>query len=256
MADLLEETDVPKSNCEIPDCQRLASDKGLCNMHRQRVRKTGSPDLKPRAPKLCVLDGCDRKRLAHGLCSLHYQRDKRKGTYELVPPEVRICSEPDCDTVMKAAGLCQKHYTRQWRVGARVNKPAAGMAFREERWSDFIEIVRSRCEIPESGCWAWPGAGRYGYGSIHISTGPNKSRVQTIHRAMMQAVLEGRDISGKVVHHKCANRICCNPEHLQLVTNLDNTAEMLERNHMLKRIDELTKALAEVAPAHPLLVVA
>lgn len=41
------------------------------------------------------------------------------------------------------------------------------------------------------------------------------------------------------MHHKCANRACINPKHLQAVTAESNTAEMLERNFLQARIREL-----------------
>ncbi|MFJ7227694.1 HNH endonuclease [Streptomyces sp. NPDC098090] len=44
---------------------------------------------------------------------------------------------------------------------------------------------------------------------------------------------------GFPVHHRCAKPACFNPDHLQLVTQRENVAEMLERNAYIKRIEEL-----------------
>jgi hypothetical protein len=48
---------------------------------------------------------------------------------------------------------------------------------------------------------------------------------------------------GTVVHHICSNKVCVNPKHLQAVTPQENTAEMLERTSMQKRIAELESRL-------------
>ena len=46
------------------------------------------------------------------------------------------------------------------------------------------------------------------------------------------------------VHHKCANRACCNPEHLELATNRENVAEMFARKAYEARIAELEEEVA------------
>ncbi|MFE3579422.1 HNH endonuclease [Streptomyces vinaceus] len=51
---------------------------------------------------------------------------------------------------------------------------------------------------------------------------------------------------GDVVHHKCSNRSCINPEHLQVVTASENTAEMLERNTYLRRIRQRDVRIEEL----------
>lgn len=58
--------------------------------------------------------------------------------------------------------------------------------------------------------------------------------------------------SHKPVHHKCAEPLCFNPIHLQVVQPHENTAEMLERRYYLQRIADLETALRLVAPSHPL----
>ncbi|WP_149030425.1 hypothetical protein [Kitasatospora sp. MBT66] len=48
------------------------------------------------------------------------------------------------------------------------------------------------------------------------------------------------------IHHKCAVRACVNPLHLQAVTPVENTAEMLERKALKARIAELEAELARL----------
>jgi hypothetical protein len=72
---------------------------------------------------------------------------------------------------------------------------------------------------PNSGCWLWLGAvdGK-GYGRIKI-TGSRKN--YPVHRMLFE--LSNGSISPElVVDHKCRVRCCCNPQHLEAVTNKTN----------------------------------
>lgn len=101
---------------------------------------------------------------------------------------------------------------------------------------------------PITGCWVWAGTKDVdGYGVVLI-----KSRPQRVHRVSKTASL-GMDISDSLVHHACANRSCCNPEHLQTVDDFSNRSEMYERNNYIKRIAALEEALREKDPGNPLL---
>lgn len=50
--------------------------------------------------------------------------------------------------------------------------------------------------------------------------------------------LKVRDIKGKIVRHKCDNRACINPLHLELGTQLDNVRDMIERGRFAYREGE------------------
>lgn len=41
------------------------------------------------------------------------------------------------------------------------------------------------------------------------------------------------------IHHKCANKLCVNPSHLEIVDRAQNNGEMLERRWYRGRIDYL-----------------
>lgn len=68
-----------------------------------------------------------------------------------------------------------------------------------------------------------------------------------VHRRVMEAVL-GRKLQSRheVVHHICANRACVNPEHLQLTSQRENMAEMMQRQYYLARITQLEAQIAEM----------
>lgn len=61
--------------CSVTDCAKLASNKGLCGMHAQRLKRRGTTDEPPRRKRgVCSLDGCGRSHIARGFCGPHYRR--------------------------------------------------------------------------------------------------------------------------------------------------------------------------------------
>jgi hypothetical protein len=71
---------------------------------------------------------------------------------------------------------------------------------------------------PNTGCWLWLGAdnGR-GYGRVCID-----GRTMYAHRVTFER-LRGPIPDGMQLDHLCRMRGCCNPAHLQPVTNAENT---------------------------------
>jgi hypothetical protein len=63
-----------------------------------------------------------------------------------------------------------------------------------------------------------------GYPTIKI----NKQRIP-MHRYMYEQH-KGKIPDGMIVRHKCDNRLCINPEHLEIGTHADNVRDRVERN--------------------------
>lgn len=103
--------------CWAPSCDRTRSSReGLCFMHRQRLKRTGS--LEKRPPRPCDISSCDQNAVAKGLCQRHY--DLARGSARRSAAE---CSEEGCGSPVKARGLCRLHYSKRQRMGQLSTAP-------------------------------------------------------------------------------------------------------------------------------------
>lgn len=67
--------------CSVTECPKVASNKGLCGKHAQRLRRRGTTDAPPQRRRRgnCSLDDCDRAHVARGYCGPHYRRFMANG---------------------------------------------------------------------------------------------------------------------------------------------------------------------------------
>jgi len=76
-------------------------------------------------------------------------------------------------------------------------------------WSSFV--VRD-------GCWVWiRGCVKGGYG--HISIGGKTRRTHRVAYELVYGVILTPD---QFLHHKCRNKSCVNPDHLEITNQLDH----------------------------------
>ena len=94
---------------------------------------------------------------------------------------------------------------RDWAASRPQNRP-------QPIW---LRLLRHRQIDAETGCWNWTGRKLpNGYGRIG-------ERGYT-HRVVYEAIY-GAIPAGLVIDHLCRNRACFNPDHLEVVTQRENT---------------------------------
>jgi len=74
-------------------------------------------------------------------------------------------------------------------------------------------------------CWPWTGAAysKTGYGAFRLN-----GTTVAANRAVLMLV-SGIDMTGLVARHKCDNRICVNPNHLEAGSHLENMQDAVQR---------------------------
>lgn len=93
-----------------------------------------------------------------------------------------------------------------------------------ERCVKLANRIISNCSVEDRGfqtpCWEWQGGhvqstgGKYGRISVDSS-------MELTHRVIWSC-FHGFIPRKKQIDHLCKNTICCNPDHLELVTNRQN----------------------------------
>jgi len=116
------------------------------------------------------------------------------------------CEVVDCDRERRGHGAyCNKHRQVVRKHGDPMYRRYAGLATRMEQ---FIDRTGE--------CWVWTGVLSAGYGQIW-----DKGRMRLVHRLMYELMV-GPIPDGLVIDHLCRNPRCCNPAHIEPVTQKVN----------------------------------
>lgn len=193
------------------------------------------------APRTCDVADCDRPRHGHGLCQHHYDKQRvtrclqpgcteptargRRGTCTTHSGATGDCSVDGCARAAHCRHLCITHYHRFLDHGT-VELPARVSAFDAplaDRFHQFVKV------LGDDDCWPWRGSiNPNGYGQLNGLTPDRRKTTFRAHRVAYE-VYVGAIPDGLTIDHLCFHRWCCNPAHLEPVTQAENNRRASER---------------------------
>jgi hypothetical protein len=124
--------------------------------------------------------------------------------------------------------------------GAPVASPAGGPVLHQYvQWRGLTIHLRWTVD-PATGCHIWAGALSHGYGAV----GTNRHGVFRAHRVAYE-VTNGPIPDGLQFDHRCRNRACISPAHLEPVTNAENTRRGAKAKLTWAKVDEIRRLYAQ-----------
>jgi hypothetical protein len=135
-----------------------------------------------------------------------------------------ICQIEDCDKDSYCRGRCGPHYRLLLLEGERLFRRATASI--EERF--WCKVDKSG-PVPVHGvvpgrCWQWIGGTvNRGYGQFQAE---NMRRTQA-HRYAWET-LRGQIPDLLTIDHLCRNRLCVNPDHMEVVTRAENVLRAVD----------------------------
>jgi hypothetical protein len=178
-----------KRTCKLPNCQNVHEALGYCKKHYRAYKKWGDP--------LTVKTSSTQ--FTKGHTPINYSGNTK-------------CSIDGCDRPHRGKGMCQVHYMRAYHHNDPLYRPSRMRGSAKDRLDNMTDLDL------ETGCLVWRGAvDKRGYGRITDDTGWR----DMAHRLSYKLNV-GEIPRGLVIHHKCYNTRCVNPEHLEPTTHNDN----------------------------------
>ena len=125
-----------------------------------------------------------------------------------------MCRGPVCNEKAVAKSLCSAHYKQMQRDG--VMHVIDKSKLPEDKFWKHIKKE-------DNGCWTWTGTVDKGYGRMYVG-----SNAYQVHRWSFEHHKHTKLSKADTIDHLCRNTLCCNPEHLEKVSLIEN----IERQHL------------------------
>lgn len=226
--------------CKEVDCQRKVQARGMCITHYSRWhRENTQHHLTCGHCGATFTHNRDDRATCSNACHLAFTltTDGYKSRTIVAPPvKPRAAKKPK-------PRKTEAELSATWKA----RRSAIRAAYEDQDWLGLIAAIRADSSETPAECWEWSRQSKDNYPVIQIGT-----KFHQVHRLSLEAK-HGKPLGVLAAHHKCANSMCVNPDHLQPVTHRENMAEMIARNSLEARISELEGALAALAPHHPTL---
>jgi hypothetical protein len=170
--------------------------------------------------KKCTFNGCNLPIISRGLCNTHYRK--------LLRSKQTNCSFELCDKPIKniTHQLCYTHYEiylKENNLQKKKTRPRYSNV--EDAWKWCLDNWVTRDK--QTNCLVWLGTIRDGYGKFRW-----KNDEVSVYVHIYAYEKNIGSVGNSVVDHTCRNRLCMNVDHLELITNEENSkrANLLEGN--------------------------
>ena len=159
----------------------------------------------------CSIQNCMKPVVARSWCIAHYRKYQRHGDPLMHAALRDRCSIESCQRPARDQGYCIRHLHNYSRTGSAER---VDLTFEERFWAN-VEPEGPLSPAAGSPCWLWCGGrNSNGYGTAQW-TGSGRESPHGIAWALFFDMQKPR---GLVFTHKCMNRICVRPDHLELHT--------------------------------------
>lgn len=136
----------------------------------------------------------------------------------LIPEDMvidHLCRNKTCVNPNHLAVATAEENTR--RTSVKDAPPKTVYSRRVPKWLPKNQRILDFINVDDNGCWIWDNLRPNGYGYLCVG----KKTVST-HRYFYEQFV-GPIKYDLVIDHLCRNKACCNPEHLEAVTQQENT---------------------------------